>query len=137
MLKQQVRMFYQLLWDAHDKSAMPAILHTDFSFRGSLGQQTQGHDGFAAYVDLVHRALGDYRCHISELVEEDNRVFARMSFSGIHRDDLLGFPPTGHRISWHGCALFTFEDKLIRDAWVLGDLYGLQQQLENNQKPES
>ena len=37
-----------------------------------------GHDGFAEYVDMVHEALGEYRCHVEALVEEDNQVFARM-----------------------------------------------------------
>ncbi|MGN8158693.1 ester cyclase [Salinisphaera sp. RV14] len=128
----QVRRFYEVLWDAHDKSAIPSVLHESFTFRGSLGQEKKGHDGFAQYVDMVHEALGDYRCITQQLVSEDNKVFAKMLFTGIHKGDFMGFSPTGKRVEWHGCALFTFTGHLISDVWVLGDLKNLELQLERN-----
>lgn len=132
MYKQQVQRFYRELWDAHDKQAMGSILHPDVTFRGSLGDEKQGHAGFAEYVDKVHHALDSYQCHIEALVEEGSKVFARMRFSGIHRDHFMGYAPTNKRVSWAGCALFTFNDSLISEVWVLGDLKGLEQQLEAN-----
>jgi len=132
MHKEQVRKFYGVLWDAHDKASIPSILHEDVTFRGSLGQEKRGHAGFAEYVDLVHNALGDYKCHIEQLVAEGDKVFAKMTFSGIHQDDFLGYPPTLQRLTWTGCALFTFDGKLIKDVWVLGDLKHLEDQLKRN-----
>jgi predicted ester cyclase len=52
-----------------------------------------------------------------------------MMFSGVHRDTFLGVPATGRRVAWAGAAFFTFDDGLISDLWVLGDLYGLHEQL--------
>jgi len=132
MHKGQVRKFYGVLWDAHDKASIPSILHEDFTFRGSLGQEKRGHAGFAEYVDMVHSSLGGYKCHIEELVAEGDKVFAKMTFTGIHQDDFMGYPPTRKRLSWTGCALFTFDGKLIKDLWVLGDLKSLEGQLERN-----
>ena len=134
MHKEQVRKFYEVLWDAHNKDAMPSVLHKDFTFRGSLGQEKRGHAGFAEYVDMVHKALGEYKCIIEELVLEEDKVFAKMTFTGIHRDEFMGYPPTQKRVSWNGCALFTFDGKLIRDVWVLGDLKNLEAQLKANQE---
>lgn len=130
--KQQVRRFYSVLWDAHDLDKTPSILHPEITFRGSLGQEKRGHAGFAGYVDMVHQALDSYRCQVEDILEEEHRVFARVGFSGIHRDRFLGFSPTGKRLSWTGCALFTFEGQLIRDIWVLGDLNHLEAQLRDN-----
>ena len=129
MHKDQVRRFYEVLWDAHDKDAIPSVLHENFTFRGSLGQEKRGHRGFAEYVDMVHKALADYKCIIEELVEEGDKVFAKMTFTGIHRDVFLGYPPTQQRVSWNGCALFTFKGERIADVWVLGDLKNLEAQL--------
>lgn len=56
MHKDQVRRFYEVLWDAHDKDAIPTVLHEDFTFRGSLGQEKRGHGGFADYVDMKKNA---------------------------------------------------------------------------------
>jgi len=131
--KAQVRRFYDVLWNARDKRAMPSVLREDFSFRGSLGHEKRGHDGFAEYADMVHGALGDFRCLIDQLVAEGDKVFAKMTFTGIHRGELMGFEPTGKRVSWKGCALFTFEGDLISEVWVLGDLKGLETQLREKQ----
>lgn len=132
MHKEQVRQFYKVLWDAHDKEAMPSILHEDFTFRGSLGQEKRGYDGFGDYVDMVHAALGDYKCIIEDLVEEGEKVFAKMAFTGIHQAEFMGFPASHKRLTWKGCALFTFEGDRISDLWVLGDLKSLQEQLTKN-----
>ena len=132
MHKEQVRKFYEVLWDNHDTDAIPSVLHEDFTFRGSLGQEKRGHGGFAEYVDMVHRALGDYKCIIEDLVAEEIKVFAKMTFTGIHRDTFMDYAPTGKRVSWSGCALFTFKGERIIDVWVLGDLKNLEDQLKRN-----
>ncbi len=133
-LKQQVHRFYERLWDAQDHVAIPSVLHPDCRFRGSLGQEKVGHAGFADYVEMLHTALGNYRCTILELVEEEKRVFAKMSFSGIHQADFMGRAPTGKRVTWQGAALFSFEGSLVKDLWVLGDLKGLDAEFERNQE---
>ena len=45
--KEVVRFFYKEMWDHADKSLIPAIFHSDFTFRGSLGPSLIGHDQFA------------------------------------------------------------------------------------------
>jgi predicted ester cyclase len=129
-LHEQVRRFYEILWNNYDLDSMPMILHEDLSFWGSLGDIKRGYHGFAEYVDKLYKALGEYRCTIEQLVSEDARVFAKMKFSGIHRGELMGYGPTGKRVTWAGAALFTFKDARIRDIWVLGDLKGIEEQLE-------
>lgn len=133
MHKELVRKFYEVLWDAHDKEAIPSVLHENFTFRGSLGQEKQGHNGFAEYVDMVHTALGDYRCIIEKLVEEGDKVFAKMIFTGIHQNKFMGYSPTQQRVNWKGCALFTIKGDRIADVWVLGDLKNLEEQLKRSE----
>ena len=101
---------------------MSSVLHEDFTFHGSLGHKKWGHQGFAGYVEMVHRALGDYRCTIEDSVEEGNRVFARMKFAGMHRGPFMGFQPTGYRVRRHGHALPKFRGEKVYDLWVLGVL---------------
>lgn len=131
-LKTVIHQFYADVWNRHDTSAIPVLLHPHFTFRGSLGQSKTGHAEFADYVDFVHQALDAYRCDILDLVAERNQCFARMRFSGIHRGDFFSYKPTGKKVEWAGAALFTFEDELVTDLWVLGDVHGLLQQLERN-----
>lgn len=53
-----VERFYEQIWNRHDKNQIPGLIHDDFTFRGSLGQEKHGHGEFASYVDFVHEALG-------------------------------------------------------------------------------
>jgi len=73
--------------------------------------------------------LQDYSCVIKEMVSEQSKVFAKMQFTGIHRGTLLGFKPTGKRVSWDGAALFHFNEGKVSSLWVLGDIKSLETQL--------
>lgn len=129
-----VQDFYQRIWNAGQLEAVSVLLSDDFTFRGSLGSEWRGRDGFAEYVRSVRGALSNYQCEILECVAEDNRAFAQMRFSGTHRSEFRGYLPTGLPVHWLGAALFRFEGDAIADLWVLGDLAGLDALLKRNQE---
>jgi len=124
-----VTRFYVELWDRWDKAIAFEILTEDFLFRGSLGADRRGIDGFLDYVDRVRNALGDYKSDIGEMVEQGNKLAVRMTFSGNHQGELFGVPATGRRISWTGAAFFAFRERRIASLWVLGDVDGVKRQL--------
>ena len=128
--KEQVRKFYDVIWNNHDKNAVPEVLHEQFVFRGSLGDEKQGHAGFIEYLDMLHTALGDYKCEIKEIVAEQSKVFVKMRFSGIHKERFMGVEPTGRHLSWEGAALFSFKNNKVVSLWVLGNLDALREQLQ-------
>ena len=125
-----VEAFYFEVWNRADEKRAREILAESFRFRGSLGAERVGPDGFIAYLRDVHRALGDYRCLIDDLVVEEGRAAARMRFTGRHQDEFLGVPATGRQITWSGAAFFQCEGGRMTDLWVLGDLVELRRQLE-------
>jgi predicted ester cyclase len=129
--EEQVRKFYSEIWDKKNFEEIPNVLHENFSFRGSLGQEKRGHEGFKEYVDFVHSVLSNYECIIEELVAQPEKVFAKMVFTGIHESEFMGYPATGKQVSWAGAALFTFMGKKVSSLWVLGDLKSLETQLGN------
>lgn len=129
--EKQVRKFYDIIWNQHNKRVIPEVLAEEFMFRGSLGQEKHGREGFAEYLDMIHKALGNYECQILEIVCQQQKVFARMRFSGIHQNELMGYAATGKHLVWEGAALFQFTEGLVTDLWVLGDIKTLESQLNN------
>jgi len=123
--KEVVRAFFKDMWDHADKSLIPILFHPDFTFRGSLGPELQGYEQFSGYVDMVTGALGQYTSDILDMVEEGNKVYAKLRYHGYHRGELLGVPPTGRHVWWYGTPFFTFDGAKVRDLWVLGDVHGL------------
>lgn len=129
--RQLVERFYHDVWNQSDEAVAAEILAVDLSFRGSLGAEKRGRDGFIAYMRGVQAALGDYTCRIDDLVESPGagQAAARMTFRGVHRAEFLGAPATGREVSWAGAAFFTIKDGRIVDIWVLGDVDGLKRSL--------
>jgi len=124
-----VAAFYDRLWNRVDLAIASEILHPEVSFRGSVGMAAVGRSGVCDYVTMVTTALADYRCDVEELIAQGPTAAAKVRFSGLHRGDFLGYPPTGRRVEWMGAAFFVEEDDMLRDIWVLGDLAKLRDQL--------
>ena len=117
--------FYERIWNDGDPDAAAELLTAGFSFRSSLGQEMRGREAFKNYVRDVRAALADYQCEILSCVAEENQAFAKMCFSGRHMAAFRGYEATGKLVQWLGAALFRFDDSMIAELWVLGDLAGL------------
>ncbi|NKB56460.1 MAG: DUF4440 domain-containing protein [Alphaproteobacteria bacterium] len=124
-----VERFYHEVWNRADEAVAREILAEDFRFRGSLGPEKRGRDGFIEYMRSVHHALRDYTCIIEDLVVTEDQVAARMIFKGVHQDEFFGVAATGREIAWAGAAFFEIENGRIAALWVLGDIDNVKQQL--------
>jgi len=71
MYREQVYRFYEVLWNAHDREAVPSVLDKNRTFLGSLGHEKRGHSGFSEYVDFVHKALGDLKSLEEQLKDNE------------------------------------------------------------------
>jgi predicted ester cyclase len=125
-----VERFYNLVWNKADETEARRILARDFRFRGSLGPELHGPDGFIAYMRSVHAALGGFTCQIEEVIAAGDQAAARMSFYGRHRGRFFGIEPSGREIRWSGAAFFKTRGGTIIGLWVLGDIEEVRRQLE-------
>jgi predicted ester cyclase len=121
-----VHRFYDDIWNAWDDELVDSTLSEDFRFRGSLGHETEGRDGFRSYRDGIRRACPDFRNEIRDLVVTDDRAAVRLEWSGTHTGDMLGFEPTHRPFRYPGAALVTVGSGLLTVAWVVGDLSAMQ-----------
>jgi steroid delta-isomerase-like uncharacterized protein len=124
-----VTRFYDELWNRWDDDAVEGVLAAGFVFRGSLGQETTGRDGWRRYRDRIRHAAPDFHNEVVDLVAASGRAAARLEFSGTHLGPLLGIAPSGRRFSYSGAAFFVVADRRLSRAWVLGDLASLRGQL--------
>lgn len=127
-----IERFYHEVWNEANEDVAREILHPEFRFRGSLGPEKSGPDGFIEYMRLIHAALSDYTCTIQDIIEQSNRAAARLRFAGLHRGTLFGIAPTGRAIAWSGAAFFTTDGRQITSLWVLGDVDAVKQQLSQD-----
>ena len=126
-----VRRFYEDMWKRFDTGVFLELLEPDITFRGSLGQEKRGYNGLAEYVGFIQSAFPDFHNQVLDVVADEDRVFARLSYSGTHEGEVFGIRATGKRFKYSEAALFTFRGSRISDVWVLGDIHGLIQQLRD------
>ena len=120
-----VKAFYADLWNRWDDGAVDTVLADDFTFRGSLGDETVGR-----YRDGIRAGSSDFHNEIRGMVVEGDRAAVRLLYSGTHDGPLAGMRATGRRFAYAGAAFFTAGGGgRLADAWVLGDLVDLRAQL--------
>ena len=129
--KDLVRRYYELLWNRWNFALADELIAEAVVFRGSLGVSVQGREDFKEYMRAIRRAFPDFHNRIEELIAENDRVAARLTYTGTHQGNVLGIAPTGRRVNYAGVALFRVVDNRIAEGWVLGDVHGLVQQLTN------
>jgi predicted ester cyclase len=129
--RQLVQAFYIELWNRWDDTAVDTVLAPDFTFRGSLGNQTRGRAGWREYRDLVRAGSSDFHNDVQALIVDGTQAAARLLYSGTHDGPLAGIAPTGTRFSYAGAAFFASHHGQLTSAWVLGDLVSLRAQLES------
>ena len=120
-----IESFYSDVWVSGNVEDAERVLHPRLRFRGSIGEEKQGLDGFWEYFNLIRGAFGEYQCEILELVADGDQAAAKIRFSGFHRRVFLGVEATGRNIAWKGTAFFKMKDDMLFDIWVLGDTDGL------------
>jgi predicted ester cyclase len=121
--------FYEQLWNAWDDTMVEVTLAPGFVFRGSLGDETVGPDGWRGYRDKIRAGSSDFHNEVIELIVEGERAAARLQYSGTHDGSLLGMAPTARRFGYSGAAFFAAVDGRLSAAWVLGDVAALREQL--------
>lgn len=132
--KALVRRYYEEFWNSWRFEIAEELIERDVSFRGSLGRMVAGRDGLIGYMKHVRTAFPDFFNSVEELIAENNRVVARLIYTGTHQGEIFGIPATGHRIHYAGVGVFQVSGGRIAEGWVLGDLAGLLLQLRPDNK---
>ena len=71
-------------------------------------------------VDVLkntEKTFTDMEVEILDLIEENNKVAARVHFTATHKAEVYGLQPTGKRISFEALEIFRIENGLIVESW--------------------
>jgi predicted ester cyclase len=124
-----IRRYYEELWNGWRLDLAEEMIATDIRFRGSLGVSVEGREGFKHYVARVRGAFPDFHNTIEELIADEDRVAVHLTYRATHTGALFRLRPTGRRVTYTGVAIFHLKSGLITQGLVLGDTWGLLEQL--------
>lgn len=133
--KDIIRRYYEDLWNPWDLDAAHELIDSNMEFRGSLGVTVRGIVGFQSYMSTVRLAFPDFHNQVEDMVAEGDQVVTRLTYTGTHLGEIFGLAPTGKAISYGGIAVFRISGDRVVEGWVMGDRWGLFQQISGPVAP--
>jgi steroid delta-isomerase-like uncharacterized protein len=119
----------------HDIAAFAALFAEDYEQHQTSAAAPPPRPGVSAKQATVAyfaerlAALPGLVVSADPVVAAEDSVAANFTYTGMHLGAYFGVPPTGKRISFTSCDIFTIRGGLIAAHWGAADIAGLMRQL--------
>ncbi len=84
---------------------------------------------FKEFLIAQFKAFPDFQAKIEHIIAEGDLVVVFLNFTGTHKGEFQGRPPTNKKISIRSADLYKVENKKIADHWDVVDQLNLVQQI--------
>lgn len=122
--------YFSQLMNQGQLEVIPELMHPEIRFHiPTLPQPIVGHEGMHRFVGNLRRAFPDLTFTPVRWTSQGDRVAARWTLGGTHRDEFLGHPATHNSIEDRGITVFGFDVDRIVTVHVNQNHYGLFKQL--------
>jgi steroid delta-isomerase-like uncharacterized protein len=95
-----------------------------------------GVEGFKIVDAMFRAAFPDFHVTVEDELADGDKVASRGYFTGTHKGQFMGIPPTGKAIKVSYIDIWTVENGKLKENWVQMDMLGLMQQLGVIPAPE-
>jgi steroid delta-isomerase-like uncharacterized protein len=131
--KDLARRWFEEVWNQGRESAIDELFHPQGKAYGFPEPDSVliGPEGFKAIHRAFHKAFGNIRIDIDDLVAEEDRVAIRWTSTMLHNGDGLGFAATGKNVTIPGASFITCRDGKLTSGWNFLDLTKTTQQLQS------
>jgi predicted ester cyclase len=121
---------YLVAVNAHDTRPFPEIFteaYIQHSGRSPSGLQAQ-----IGNFQRIFENWPDFQSRFEDRIFGGDRIVVRTTFSGTHAKPVLGFAPTGKRVTWGAIDIWRVENGKLAEHWDMVDVAGLQKQLRGD-----
>ena len=110
--------------DAIDEMVLP-----NFVEHVPLPGQGPGRDGLKHAIGMFLTAFPDLTWTTDEQIAEGDKVVSRFTWTGTHRGEFLGIPPTQRNVTVWGVVIDVVREGKFSESRIIMDTMGLMQQL--------
>ncbi len=120
------------VWNSHNPDALAKYFAPDARIHSMTPGNVAGAglDYLRVRAQSLLNAFPDVKFVIEDVVQQDDRVAARVTLEGTHRGDFAGIPATGKRMKVYDFAMYRIADGKITDVWSLIDMQAMRDQLQ-------
>lgn len=121
---------------AHDMTAFAALFadnYTNHQVSAAAPAPPAGitdKQGSVAFFAARLKGMPDLVVTIEALVASDDRVAASFVYLGTQTGPLYGLAPTGRRLHFTSCDIFTIKNGQFAEHWGMGDIAGALAQIK-------
>ena len=121
---------YEEVFSQGDLGLLDELLADDFVEHEELPPGVpQGKGAPRAMMTMMRGAFPDFHARVEELLEDGDKVIARVRFSGTHQGEFMGIPATGKRFDIAVIDIIEFRDGKGVAHWGVMDMAGMMEQL--------
>ena len=95
-----------------------------------------GREGAIAMFTMLRNAFPDFKATIEHLIAEGDEVVLHMTWTGTHKGEFMGIPPTGKSISINVIDILVIAEGRFVEHWGVMDSMAMMQQLGVVPAPE-
>ena len=118
-----VKRWFERVWNARDKSAIPAMMAEDAVAHLAGGAQVRGIAQFSEFQEMFLAAFPDLSVRVLRSVGDDTQACLHWEVSGTHKGDFAGIATTNRKVTFSGMSFVTVLDGKITEGWDCWD-YG-------------
>ena len=125
-----VRQMVEEIFNRGNMSQADEFLAPDFVEREELPPGIpRDREGVKQLATMLRSAFPDFKATIDDIVAEGDKVVIRQTWSGTHKGEFMGIPPTGKSVSFGVIDILRIAGGKFAEHWGQMDSMGLMQQL--------
>ena len=127
--KALVRRMEEELFNNRNLDAIDTFIAPEYVLRTAAEGMRNDREAIRGSIAAYLQGFPDLRISIDQLLAIDDRVVGCFTFTGTHRGELFGMPPTGRAIAVRQIAIYRIASGRVVEEWEVSDQLGLMQQL--------
>ena len=112
-----------------DLDVVDEILDTEYVSHNPAGADITGPEEYKQFISGLRTAFPDLRFIIDDRFTKEDKVVARWTAHGTHKEEFMGIAPTSKEVTVTGLVIHRFAGGKIQETWEAYDALGLMQQL--------
>jgi predicted ester cyclase len=127
MNAERQREFVEVLQNEGQLDRVEEFVHPEFVDHSAPPGLPGGPEGVRAVLGAIREAFPDHDAEVMHLIGEGDLVATHKTFTGTHKGEFFGMPPTGKRGTIRVMDFVRYHDGLVAEHWSVVDTSGLSQ----------
>ena len=124
-----VRRLYEEVWNKRNLDILNELISPSHGLQGpSISGNSVGPEAYERQVLRLLEGFPDLRWTVVDTIADKDKVVAYWRFSGTHKGNFMGIPPTNKKVSTEGITIHHVADGKIMDSYTNWDMLGLMKQ---------